>query len=161
MSANITEGKNKMNLVLHKKDGVNPKTCYCGRCGGESSELMLIGNRDKKFTCGQCGVVSYGSVKCLKPDCNGNTGKKEKIGEYERLPSSEPCDNCQGQIDMVIAGGIFFKCLDCNTAGAIKPEHPLSINIRKQHKIEAPKPVGIEFTKNTCPVCRGDMEVPA
>ena len=139
-----------MTLYLHKEKGVNPRMTFCPRCHNEASEIILLGAREYYSYCPNCKLNTIGSKKCGK--CN-KTNSAKKIDEYERLPASEPCDECKKQIKEVKKGGIFFKCLDCNAIGAVKNNHPLAKKVREQMNIEPPEPVGIEFDKSTCPGC--------
>lgn len=56
--------------------------------------------------------------------------------------------------ETVTKGGIFFRCKDCGAEGAIEASHSMAKVTRKNMGIRAPHPCGIEFTKETCPVCK-------
>jgi len=153
-----------MSIRLHKEKGVNPKLTVCRRCGGKADELMLIGAMDYKDICRECGTVHYGGAFNLRTgrkrcqNCDSVGFDREPIGEYEKIPASEPCSKCKEELAQhkveVDKGGIYFKCKDCNRSGVVKADHPLAVDVRKHTKIEAPNPVGIEFDKGNCPVCR-------
>ncbi len=143
-------------IRLHPVHGVNPKLTYCPRCGGEGQDLVLIGADDDKFTCAVCGTTSFGARKCLKPDCGSANGRREKIGERERLPGGL-CAACEAEVDVhkreVAAGGVYFRCTDCGAQGVIKAGVPFSRDVRKAHNLPPPAPCGVEFSKDDCPQC--------
>ena len=71
-------------------------------------------------------------------------------GKYE-------CNTCNEEIAqhkaVVDAGGIYWKCEDCNNNGVIK-KNDYSDAVREHMKIKAPDPCGIAFQKNEgCPIC--------
>ena len=143
-------------MLLHKDKGLNPRMTYCPQCGLESSELVLLGAIDNFYICNLCGQKSIGYPK-RHCSCGGMFVFDRKIGEYEKLPASQPCDKCQAlnkeMEEEVSLGGVYWKCIDCGSTGVIKHEHQLSKDVRKQLNVEAPKPCGVEFTKVECPVC--------
>lgn len=138
-----------MTIRLHSKLGVNPHLTYCPRCGGETNEIALLGTTNKVYIC-NLGHRSIGYPKNGKcPECNAIVSFEREIEERERIPGGL-CDNCQEQIKEVKKGGIFFRC-KCGTEGVIKAGHPLAEAVRKQLKVKAPKPCGVEL--ETCPNC--------
>ena len=148
-------------MRLSKEKGVNPKLTFCRRCGGDTEELMLIGANEGKFTCSQCGMVSFGSQPMgYCPNCKQNhlMTRTGTIGEYEKLPASEPCDKCKKEItkheSIVAKGGVYWKCTKCGSEGVIKGTTELAKEVRKRHKIKKPAPCGIDFEGTyLCPVC--------
>lgn len=147
-----------MSLLLHKEKGVNPHLTYCPRCGGESPEIVLLGAHDKIYKCTSCGMNHIGypkGKKCQK--CGSRVEFDRNVEEGERLPGGL-CKGCEEQVEAVKAGGIFFKCKDCSAIGAIKADAPIAQSVREQMGIQPPDPCGIEFDKDSCPVCTGRVE---
>jgi hypothetical protein len=147
-------------LPLHREKGVNPHMTYCPRCRGDGPELILLGAHDRVYKCNNsdCGMLHIGKPPGgVCQECKTSVFFERNIEDHERLPGGL-CDNCVAQVKMVQEGGVFFKCADCNAIGSIKADHPLSIQVRKQLNVEAPKPCGVAFTKNDCPVCTGQVE---
>jgi len=54
-----------MAIHLHPTLGVNPKLTYCPRCGGESNELVLIGDRTAKMQCQDCNTLNLCATNLL------------------------------------------------------------------------------------------------
>ena len=74
-----------MSLRLHRTEGVNPRMTACGRCGKDVG-VALIGALDKKFICGSCNTVSYGSRHCIP--CDGHTPRYDSsptMGEVQDI----------------------------------------------------------------------------
>lgn len=149
-------------LRLHDAKGVNPRLMICPQCG-EDTGVALIGAHESKTQCSDCGTICYGGYprgpgnrRCQKPGCFGTYHRIGAIEEREKIPG-DLCDKCadlnKQVAEVVTQGGIHFHCEDCGAAGAIRPDHPLSIAVRKQMGIEAPNPCGIELTKKECPQC--------
>ncbi len=146
-----------MSLQLHKEKGLNPHMTYCPRCKGEGPEIMLLGAHNKVYVCSSCEMHHIGRPKkgaCTQ--CSADVVFERELEDSERIPGSL-CKDCEAQIKMVEEGGVFFKCKDCDAIGSIKGDHPLAIQARKQTGVAAPNPCGIEFDKNTCPVCTGQV----
>lgn len=143
-------------IILDEEKGVNPRLTFCQRCGGETNDLMLVGNQNKVYSCGQCRLIHYGSVLNIKcPRCDArNWILDHELDDNERLPASEPCDKCKEMDNEVANGGIYWKCKDCGSNGAIKAGSQMSIDVRDQMNIKAPDKCGVEFSKDKhCPVC--------
>jgi hypothetical protein len=139
-------------ITLDPKQGVNPHLTYCPRCGGESKELILIGNRKYKTLCSNCNTMNYGSrknEKCGRCKEQMFNAKQEEISEWEKLPATEPCDKCKEEIDqhrkIVAAGGVYVRCKTCNMKGVAIPESQAAKMTREAMKIQAPDPCGLEF----------------
>lgn len=118
---------NDMALRLHPTLGVNAKLTFCRRCGKDGNELLLIGAYDSIRKCNNCKIELIGftsTAQCPKCKQSGSTFVRT-IGEYEKLPSNSLCDTCQKEVDehkaLVEAGGVYFKCKECNNTGVIKP----------------------------------------
>ena len=148
------------NLPLHKEKGVNPRLTVCPRCGGDGSELILVGALDRVSVCKSCGLKHYGHMGCSCQTCGGSLVFDHCLKEGEKLPGSL-CESCEKEVKtfqaVVAAGGIYFRCKDCKANGVIKPDHEISKAVRAQSKIEPPNPVGIEFDReHSCPSCGPD-----
>jgi len=150
-------------MRLHPEKALNPFMTVCPQCGGEANELLLVGAHDTVYRCVDCDMRHIGRPKkgiCQK--CGSTVTKERKLEEHERLPASQPCEKCQKLNDaaskIVAEGGILWKCVTCGSAGAIKADHPLSRDVRKQMGIEPPKPCGIELNEKTCPLCTGQVD---
>lgn len=137
-------------ITLDKKLGVNPRLCFCPRCGGDSNSLAMLGNRNYKQQCNACDATVYGAGaydKCVRCKAS-NWGDRIELTEFERVPGAL-CDDCEEQIEVVKQGGVFFKC-ELGCLGAIKSSE-FTVELRKQHGIEAPAPLGVQFTREQCP----------
>jgi len=96
-----------------------------------------------------------GKWKC--PSCGADAlTYKRRLDEQECIPAGL-CEKCETEDremkEAVAQGGVFWRCADCNSGGVIKAGVPLAEAVREQYGIGAPDPVGVEFTKNDCPVC--------
>jgi hypothetical protein len=143
-----------MSIQLHPTLGVNPKLCYCPRCGGESNTFMLIGNRTSIKQCADCGtkLIGHRSYEpCGKCGSRGPHATVGEVGENDKLPG-DICEGCKAEISehkkLVEAGGIYFKCKTCSATGVVKAETRLAKAVREKSGIAAPAPVGVEF--DTC-----------
>lgn len=159
----------KDEIKLHPEKGLNPHMTFCSHCGEESEELVLLGAEDKKYTCPKCDALHFGRPdpksdmqnlracqKCGHPF--DSQWANAVIEEWEKLPSTEPCKKCQERLNVageaVKEGGIFWKCDDCGSHGAIHKDAPIAKLVREKMGIEPPDPVGVTFGKDhDCPVC--------
>jgi len=116
---------------------------------------MLIGIHTAIVECSQCKIKIYGGTpngsicpKCRRHCCFNHIGT---IGEHDKLPSNGFCDACEKEVDehkrIVAAGGVYWQCRGCKQKGVIRETAELSALVRKEMKIEAPDPCGIEFEK--------------
>lgn len=154
----------KDSILLHPKKGVNPRIMACAQCGA-SCGVALLGRNEYVYEC------SHGN-KCIGGRPNADTyscgctpyqfHRGAKIDDTAVIPGGL-CDKCQQentlQADIVKEGGIYFKCADCNERGAIR-KNEFTEAVRKHAGVYAPDPLGIEFTKNDCPICTKVVEVP-
>ena len=145
-------------IELDPVKGVNPKLCYCPRCGGESPELVLVGKRDYVDICLKCNMHAFGGKprggKC--PSCKTNVGwRRRKLEDGERLPGG-PCKSCKDEIDehdsIVRAGGVFWRCVDCKQGGVIR-KNDFATAVRDEHGLTNGEPCGVEFSEVDCPAC--------
>lgn len=140
-------------LRLHPTKGVNPHLTYCRRCGVDAGEIILLGTNDRVLECSVCHLKLIGGGKCPEHP-SAYTPFDRVIDEHERLPAIEPCDACKAEImlhkSIVAEGGVYWKCPDGHE-GVIKATAPLAKQVRDSAGIQAPDPVGIEFTIEQCP----------
>lgn len=154
-----------MAIRLHSEKGVNPRVTQCRLCN-KTVGIVLLGSQNHKYTCPECKTLHYGLPdrgKSGQRECQEcknrfrSDWKTEEIPDNESLPI-EICDECQKKEEEVCnavkAGGIFWRCKDCRSTGAIKAKSPLAKAVRKKMGIKPPEPCGIEFSKDDyCPVC--------
>lgn len=145
-------------IRIHPEKGVNPKLTYCPRCRGDARELILVGADEGVYKCSSCDITVFGYGHGTCPSCKAErTLRRERtIGDHEKLPG-DLCEKCETEVKehnaVVAAGGVHFRCADCGISGVIRASAPLAKMARKQLKVEAPKPCGVEFTKKDCPKC--------
>ena len=111
-------------IMLDKERGVNPGVLGCERCG-EDYGVALYGRGGYKKKCSHCDTVNIcmaGTQEC------GNCGKYLS-GKPERLRPTEKvhsglCTKCEeaqkATDDAVKEGGVYWKCKDCGSAGAVR-----------------------------------------
>ena len=106
--------------------------------------------------CANCGE-SVGVVLGMR---SGMVLKREDgsaIEEHEKVSTGGLCDPCaklqEEQKTIVDAGGIYFKCRDCGSEGAIRKTASICADVRAKLDIPAPEPCGVEFDKTNCPAC--------
>lgn len=156
-------------ITLHKERGVNPRLTYCPRCRNDANELLLLGDREYKDICQDCGMVHFGGAaigrngrRCQK--CDSLRLKREEIAEHEKLPASDICDACKEEIKTlqgeVAVGGIYWRCVDCRAEGVLKASTDMAKAVREEQgpeyavkPDEAAKACGVEWGKENCPVC--------
>lgn len=144
-------------IRLHPEKGVNPRLTVCRACGKDVG-LVLLGAHDYVTTCPSCNKKLIGGGKC--PKCHVMGVNKVRLPGGLSLPI-ELCDDCQKKHEETVAavkdGGIFWRCTDCGSEGAIRKNAPLAQEVRTKMGIEPPGLCGIEFNKNErCPVCSKD-----
>ena len=145
-------------IRLSEKYGLNPAMVKCERCGHDTGEIALLG-RMLHYRCRSCQVLIIGKRPKECPHCK--TGRSfESLGEFDGSVGIKRgfCDDCEVEIAeheaMVAEGGIFWKCRACRREGVIKPGNSYANAVRRQTGIEAPEPVGVEFSgDHPCPVC--------
>lgn len=164
-----------MSIVLHSTKGVNPRVTVCRNCGKDVG-IALLGARDGVYTCTQCDAKSVGGRPgkdrpghlgaCVCPSCGARDSyvKERTLEDHEKLPI-DLCDDCikaeEACQQVVKEGGIFWRCVDCKSTGAIKGDAELAKQVRKEMGIPAPKPCGIEFSReHNCPVCSANRVDP-
>lgn len=150
-------------ITLHKERGVNPRLTICTWCHKDVG-LVLLGAREHIYRCTNCSQVSIGGRpgtpgNCVCPKCDRHDTyvQDRKIGEHEKINLGELCDDCAKKRAEheaeVAAGGIYWRCDVCHSAGVLRATAELSKDVRKKLGIEPPKPCGVAFDKETCPVC--------
>lgn len=150
-------------ITLHKELGINPRMTVCTRCGEDGEALVLLGNTNWIYNCCSCGTNFIGySKECPKCKHFNTLSKGRELKDYEKLPGlCKKCRLAQEECDKAVAeGGIYWKCADCGSTGALKQsdftDHVRTVN-GKGTKVEGP--CGIEFTKEQgCPVCGPEGE---
>ena len=145
-------------IRIDPERGVNPRMTTCAQCGADTNELALLGTNDHELRCTHCDAAVLGTAKQVKcPRCHQHALKHvRRLGEFEKV-SLGMCDPCKEKHrqseDIARQGGILWRCVDCHSAGAIRAGHPLAEMVRKKTGIAPPHPAGINFDKDTCPVC--------
>ncbi|MBE9572120.1 MAG: hypothetical protein IMF11_15945 [Proteobacteria bacterium] len=147
-----------VDVIVSKTHGMNISLAKCTRCGSPTGELLLLG-KTNEYKCLACGSVIFGNSPRNCPDCNSpNVALIERDAKAPKFLSHGLCDTCKEEMEnfraAVRQGGIFWRCKDCGSEGVIKPGRFLALMARCKMGIVAPKPCGIEFTRDECPVCR-------
>jgi hypothetical protein len=141
-----------VSLTLHRTKGVNPRLTVCEGCGKDVG-VMLLGTHDYTTTCKPCGIVLIGGGPC--PRCRRDGTDRRTLDHAVRIPEGL-CDDCARREAEARAevekGGVFWRCVDCRAAGAIKAGARLAEMVRRQANVPV-GPCGIEFSKADCPVC--------
>ena len=87
----------KKEIMLHRDHGLAPALTFCRVCGKETNELALLGAK--------ADVV----MKQVFEATGGREGGNSYRGlSSQRIPASEPCDECKGYLK----GGIIFIARD-------------------------------------------------
>lgn len=146
-------------MQLHPTKGLNAHMTCCTRCGKDGDEIVLLGNQDSKYICGNCGLVHYGHTAHCQKCGNASRAvlKKEAIGEWEKLPST--CKECREENEKfwkvaneaAKTGGIIYKCQKCGSEGVITGTADIAVAVRKKTEVLPPKLVGVELAE--CPRC--------
>lgn len=140
-------------IKLHPEKGVNARLCFCPRCGGESQDLALIGDRNFVDTCvsEHCKMAHYGGTDRRiheRPACNscGCSVVRRPLEENERIPSADICDQCKQLMQVAHeafkTGGIMVKCTNCFTELVLSGTSKYAIEFREKTKTPAPLPIG-------------------
>lgn len=149
-------------IRLHPEKGLAPHLTACPNCGKEGNEIVLLGIKNYKVTCNNCGLVGYGGFdggKC--PKCQSHDiSKRQELEDYDRVPLvCEACTKLQEQCDELVKnGGIYWKCSKCHSSGAIAPKAELSIAVRKHMNVPT-GPCGVTLTEKECPACQSRKPV--
>lgn len=158
----------KGNIILHPEKGVNPFLTICKRCGQDAPDLILVGNKQYKDICRNCGAVYYGgrdrphTGKCNFCDDPYPVFDREPIKDGEKIPIGL-CRECQEEEErfakIVSEGGIYFRCKDCKSTGVIrKNEYTDAVRqmMGKEYTVEPYLPCGVELDARDCLRCSGD-----
>lgn len=161
-----------MSIPISRDGGLEPHLTYCPRCGGETPELTIgvaywltwegpISN-EYGFNRGQkIGVYNRGRrsplLKTMGLEHVPNWLGRVHVERHEKLPASEPCDECKAEIEehkqIVKDGGVYFKCAECGRDGVIKDSpfarrvREISVDVGRSKNVH--KPCGIQFVKCT------------
>jgi len=139
-------------IPVSKKGGIEPHLMFCFRCGGEYNGITVGVVMEATLSNGQKTYYNRGEkAKMVRGLPEGLCVKSTRhVEEGERVPSSEPCDKCQAELEShaeaVAAGGVYFQCEECGGSGVIKKSE-FADNVRAHTGIKAPHPVGIAFSK--------------
>lgn len=141
-------------IILSKKFGVNPTLTYCPRCGGESQEILLVGNA-QEYQCTSCKKSIIGKKPKECPFCGSVL--IIKIGPFDgtrtKLPATDVCDKCKENLaelkSEIEKGGVPWRCSDCKAEGVIKHDTDIAIEFKKLH----PEMAALTLSKKTCPAC--------
>ncbi len=162
-------GSKDPGIPISQKHGVNPSLVVCIRCGEDTGEIILPG-KINRYSCSECGKekIYLHKSKHGCPDCKKGsatlTHDKSDVEMPRKVSMGTFCKKCEGEIaehrKAVEDGGIYWECKDCKSKGVITGDAELAKIVRKDMKIEPPKPCGIQFTKEElCPVCGPNKEV--
>jgi len=143
-------------MLLHPKKCSNPRLGTCQNCGKDIG-VVLLGIHEKIYKCNRCDMNHIGGMpKSCQCGEKHDFRYVRNIGEHEKI-SMGICDDCKKKEndakEMVKNGGIYFKCKICGSEGAIRPNHPLAVEVRNKLNIQKPNPCGVRLDENTCPVC--------
>jgi hypothetical protein len=93
-------------IRLHPELGVNPRlfTEHCPLCGKADEQVLLLGQRNFKDTCAECGMVhiggsdrdKYGVRACKR--CGGGVSTREILRDSERFDGKAVCDECRAHM---------------------------------------------------------------
>lgn len=148
-------------IKMHPEYGMNPHPSICPLCGQRDGTIVMLGAVNNRFRCDRCKTVHVGDKRPISgcPRCRATSKHVKFFGKLrpEDAVVGNICTECQKKIDLadkiVAEGGIYWRCSDCRSRGAIKANHPLAKKARQDQGIPAPEPCGVEFNLNNCPVC--------
>jgi len=88
-----------MSIRLHPKHGVAPALTFCRICGKDTNELALLGASADKV------------LREVHEATDGAYGSEDGYKEYgyNKIPATEPCDECKGHLK---AGGTIVIAKD-------------------------------------------------
>ena len=148
-----------MNINLDKNGDINAAMACCPRCGETNGEILLLGNKNYKAHCNGCNTEIYGVTQRARKCSNCKESKltnHTKIDPYDVIPTNL-CDQCINELkileDEIANGGIYWKCIDCNSHGIIKANSDIAKDVRKKLNIKKPHPCVLEITANECSNC--------
>ncbi len=160
-----------MSIPLSKEHGINPALTICPRCRGEGRDLVLAGNSNKWkcLNCDRLHVVYVGQALKMECECGNryrnNKSRWENVGKFDGSKDKAIgglCEACEKEMaehkKIVEAGGVYWRCKDCGSSGVIKADSDYSKAVRKELGIAPPKPGGVEFDSNACPICKEKKE---
>jgi len=111
-------------IPISREGGLEPRLCFCPRCGGDSPECLTIGAGIVKVVAGERAVYCYGgeAFKALRE--LGRGAKIVPLEPDERVPG-ELCPRCQQELEewdeIVLAGGLYWHCTECGAEGVLRP----------------------------------------
>jgi len=93
-------------IRLHPALGVNPRlfTEHCPLCGKADEQILLLGLRNFKDTCTECGMVhiggsdrdKYGVLACKR--CGSGVSTRATLQDSERFDGATVCDECRAHM---------------------------------------------------------------
>lgn len=141
-------------IPLDPGEGLDPRLTYCPRCHGEGKGIAigairkLIGPGGEVAYAQRDKVAQVRKAMYEKLQTNPQQIKVEKLGEFEKVPDSEPCDKCQQELqefdEIVKAGGVYWNCVTCHLSGVIKASQ-FAESVRESAGVAPPNPVGVQF----------------
>lgn len=111
------------------RGGLEPRLCFCPRCGGDSPGCLTIGAGIVKVEHHNLNEVAY----CYRADVPAVLKDRGWSRQEVRVVALEPdervpgelCPRCQGQIEewaeIVAGGGVYWRCEGCGAEGVVRP----------------------------------------
>lgn len=151
-------------IPISEKHGINPALILCARCGQETGEIVLLGQTNKS-TCPNCLTTIYGTradfVNKGCPHCGSHRAPEKFQVDVEaprHLRGTSLCDPCKTELtafeNEIRAGGIRWKCKDCQCFGVLKATSDYAQHLRANATGTDWDHTGIELTRDNCPACR-------
>ncbi len=149
----------KGDIPLHPTRGLDPHLTTCPLCGGDHEDLVVghtLRAIIRKYGDPSFETTSYYTkghrrafeLQIQNQDRSLYVAKSHELEDGEKVVSSEPCRKCseelKTQLDLVKAGGVFFRCDECKREGVIKAS-AYTHAVREKAGILPPEPVGVQF----------------
>lgn len=143
-------------IPIDPKRGLDPRLCYCTRCGNDTGSLSVGDVRKAELDNGQVVYASRGKGQKnvsaqLKRQGYIKRLSWQRLDDNEKVPDTGFCESCRKELEewaeLVKEGGVYFRCGECKANGVIHPHTEVSETIRKHMGIEPPKPCGVEFQR--------------
>lgn len=159
-------------IPLHPTRALDPHMTYCPHCGGEGSGITIGHMRKARTKHGWVYAIRGQTLRLAQRLVaqgvinNQYDLKWMDTREGEKIPDTQPCNKCKKEIEehaaIVRAGGVYFRCSNCNATGVINATSEFAKAVRETHHHTNGEPCGVEFSKKDCPVCGpgGQGEIP-